>query len=126
MQYNQIEIGVDLVSVNQFDYFLTEVGYRFLERAFTSYEVATALERPNPIQSLASIFSLKEAIIKSLPNTPLTLLDMPLIVIKRRRDSSLKISLPDEIEYSVSGSVAHKGNYTIGVAVAFSAPQHNT
>jgi phosphopantetheine--protein transferase-like protein len=123
MQYNQIEIGVDLVSVEQFDYFVKAVGYRFLERAFTTYEVETALERPSPIQSLASIFSLKEAVIKSLPNTPLTLVDMPLIEIKRRKDSSLKVSLPDHIEYTVSGSVAHKGRYAIGVAVAFSESQ---
>jgi len=123
MQYNQIEIGIDLVSVNRFDYFVKAVGYRFLEQAFTSYEVATALERPSPIQSLASIFSLKEAVIKSLPGTPLTLLDMPLIKIERRRDSSLRVSLPDQIEYTVSGSVAHERGYAIGVAVAFCESQ---
>lgn len=125
MQYNQIEIGIDLVSINQFDYFVGQVGYRFLERAFTSYEVATALERPSPIQSLASIFSLKEAVIKSIPNTPLTLLDMPQIEINRRRDSSLKISLPDQIEYTVSGSIAHEEGYAIGVAVAFCEARDN-
>lgn len=118
MNGNQIKIGIDLVSISKTAYFIDEAGYRFLERVFTPYEVATALERPNPIQSLAGIFSLKEAVIKSIPNTPLILLDMPLIEIKRQKDASLEIVLSDQIEYSVSGSVAHEGGYAIGVAVA--------
>lgn len=119
MDYNQIGIGIDIVQIVRFERLVQDIGIPFLKRIFRPSEVATALERPNPIQSLAGVFSLKEAVIKSLPQTQLTLMDLQKIEIKKKRDSSLAVTLPSSFDYQISGSIAHDGNYVIGTAILF-------
>jgi len=116
-------IGVDLVSIHKFERLIHNTGFPFIERVFTPTEVAMALERPDPVQSLAGRFALKEATIKALPGTPLTVLDMQKIDIGREYDGSPTVMLPRDVPYTVSGSISYDGDYAIGAAIILSTDE---
>jgi phosphopantetheine--protein transferase-like protein len=113
----QVGIGVDIVQIERFERLVRDIGIPFVERIFTPSEVAVALERPDPVQSLAGMFSLKEAVVKSLPHSELTLLDLDEIEIGRKHDLSVEVDFLNNYNYRISGSIAHDGNYAIGVAI---------
>lgn len=119
MIHDRFGVGVDLVLCERFRSLVNDVGVSFLNRAFKPLEVAIALDRPDPLRALAGRFALKEAMIKALPGTPLTILDLEKIQITEFPDGSPKITLVDNHSYSVDGSIAYEGEYAVGVAIVF-------
>lgn len=113
-------IGVDIVDVSRFERLEMGADSAFLHRIFTGNELNDAFESRNPAPSLAGRYALKEAVVKALPDTPLTLLDLKDVRIKSRADRSPSVGLPHDIEsdYAVHGSLAHERNYAIGFAFA--------
>jgi len=59
-------IGVDLVRLDRLQRVLERQGTRFLERVFTSEEVAYSQQHKLSLPRLAAIFAAKEAVLKSL------------------------------------------------------------
>lgn len=119
MTHDQFGIGVDILLAERFRSLIDDIGVPFLSRVFTPFEVAIALDRPNPLRALAGRFSLKEAVIKALPGTPLTMLDLEKIQITESPDGSPEITLVDNYSYSIDGSIAYEGEYAVGVAIVF-------
>lgn len=119
MTHDQFGVGVDLVLVERFRSLVYDVGASFLTRVFTPLEVAIALDRPDPIKALAGRFALKEATIKACPGTPMTILDLEKIQVRETPDGSPKITITDDCSYSIDGSIAYEGDYTVGVAIVF-------
>ncbi|CAO0824474.1 holo-(acyl-carrier-protein) synthase [Desulfarculales bacterium] len=58
-------LGLDLARVSRVEEAWRRFGQRFLERCFTSAEIAACLERPRPSQALATRFAAKEAFAKA-------------------------------------------------------------
>lgn len=119
MTHDQFGVGVDLVLGERFRSLVEDVGFSFLRRTFTPLEVAIALDRPDPVRALAGRFALKEATIKALPGTPLTILDLEKIQVTESPDGSPEITLAGDHSYSVDGSIAYEGEYAVGVAIVF-------
>lgn len=119
MKQNHLSIGIDLVLVERMRYLVENVGISGLRRMFTPLEVATALERVETVKMLAGRFALKEAIIKALPGTPLTILDLTDVEITMRDDGSPEIAVPDNLSYQVTGSISHEEDYAIGAAIVY-------
>ena len=63
---NIIAIGLDATDLPRIAATLERFGTRFLERVFTSEEVAYATRRRNPVPHLAGRFAAKEATMKAL------------------------------------------------------------
>ncbi len=61
-----VAIGVDLIELHRIEKILSSsTRARFLERTFTSQELAYCLEKKNPVPSLAARFAAKEAFQKT-------------------------------------------------------------
>jgi len=115
----QFGVGVDIVAVKRFDDMDLHADMRFLERIFTPREVAYSMETTHPECSLAGRFALKESVLKALPGTPITLLDINQIEVRKRDDGSPEIHQVGgiELEYEIHASLAHDGEYTVGFAI---------
>ena len=59
-------MGIDIVAVKRIENLYKKFGRRFLERAFTSEEIAKCLGEKNPAPCLAGKFAAKEALIKAI------------------------------------------------------------
>lgn len=117
MTHPQFGVGVDLVLVDRFEALVDSIGVPFISRVFMPSEVAITLDRPAPLRALAGRFALKEAVIKALPGTPLTILELNKIQITESPDGSPEITLTDDLSYGVDGSIAYEGEYAVGVAI---------
>jgi len=62
-----VGVGLDLVSVERVERLWRRHGERFLNRVFLPEELAEALSRPRPAESLAARFAAKEAFVKAFP-----------------------------------------------------------
>ncbi len=58
--------GIDLTEIARIGQMLQEHGDRFLERCFTSREIADAGDGPRRVEHLAARFAAKEAALKAL------------------------------------------------------------
>lgn len=114
-----VGVGVDIVAVERFEDVNVSTNERFLERTFTPREVADSIETANPASSLAGRFALKEAVIKALPGTPLTLLDLNRIEVRKGSNGSPEIHQTGEaeVEYEIHGSLAHDGGYAVASVI---------
>lgn len=63
---NVVAHGVDVVDTADFAFLMNEQAEHFLDRYFTSAELATADEGGSRIERLASRFAIKEAVLKAL------------------------------------------------------------
>ena len=63
---NVIGMGIDLVEISRFHQVIKRRGDKFLERLFTSEELAYAKARKTMISHLAARFAAKEAVAKAL------------------------------------------------------------
>jgi len=115
-----IGVGIDHITISRFEDLDRESDDAFLQRSFTSSEIAEAFERRNTAQSLAGRFALKEAVIKALPGTPLSALDLNQIRVTTGDHGEPKINIPENAGHThdVRGSLAHEGSYAIGFAIA--------
>jgi len=111
-------VGIDIVEIERFVDVTPGTDARFLERAFTPREVADSMEEVNPAPSLAGRFALKESLNKALPGTPLTLLDLNRIEIRKASDQSPEIHrLDGELEYETYATLAHDGGYAVAFVI---------
>lgn len=59
-------VGIDLVSVERISKIYAKYPDRFLDRIFTSREQARFAEKGSPVNTLASRFAAKEAVLKAI------------------------------------------------------------
>lgn len=59
-------VGIDLVSVDRVNKIYAKHPHRFLDRIFTSREKAGFAEKGSPVNTLASRFAAKEAVLKAI------------------------------------------------------------
>ena len=112
-------IGIDIVAVERFKDVDLYTDTRFLERTFTPREVAESMDGVNSASSLAGRFALKESVIKALPKTPLTLLDLNRIEVRKGSDGSPEVHRVGgtEIEYDIYSSLAHDDEYAVASVI---------
>ena len=107
------KIGIDILSTKRFAKSLKQGGDTFLQRVFTPQEL-----RQNSKEQLASIFCLKEAVIKALELSPG---DWLLISTNRKQngkiDCSLLSSTFSKRITSIDSSISHDRELIVGVAV---------
>jgi holo-[acyl-carrier protein] synthase len=117
-------VGVDIVEIRRIAEAIAEHGETFLQRVYTPAEVAAYRQK---LPSLAARFAAKEAVIKALSCTALSLTDIevlsdpegkPLVNLygkAKERALSMKLSALDI-------SLSHSREYAVAFAVALSAP----
>jgi phosphopantetheine--protein transferase-like protein len=91
-----ITVGVDLADVTEVRECLRELGESYLERVFTSSEAAYGLQAADPATELASIFAVKEAVVKVLADVqpPWTAIE-----VSPRPEGGLDVRLAGEAAY---------------------------
>jgi len=117
-------VGVDIVAVDRFRDEAEESGSAFRNRVFSSEERADCRKGRTPAQSFAGRYALKEAVLKALPGTPISLVELDTIQITKAPDGTSVVKLPDELReaYDVHGSISHERSYAIGFAVVHAGP----
>jgi holo-[acyl-carrier protein] synthase len=109
----EIKTGIDLLDKRRFFASLQNGGDTFLQKIFTPHEL-----RENNHDQLASIFCLKEAVVKALEMTPGSWL-----AIHTQRKGNGKLTCTFEsVELartisSIDTSVSHEGDMVAAVAV---------
>ena len=101
-------VGIDIVDIKK----LRRKHKNFFSKVFTSEELNYANKKDDPFKSLAGIYALKEAVIKSL--------DLNLYYILRKK---IKIYHKDNKPYVIVNddylidnvSISHDGDYAIGI-----------
>lgn len=110
-----MEVGIDIEQNERFK----NVSKKFLERAFTSSEIAYASKFKNSYENFCSLWCVKEAVVKALSNRALRFLDIevastvegrPYIVLndviknelQKHGANEIKISLSHSKEYSTA------------------------
>lgn len=106
-----IKVGTDILEKSRFLESCDKGGSTFLEKIFTPYEI-----RENSQEQLASIFCLKEAIVKALelPNSSWLAINT-----SRKSNGKLTCSFIDQNLAqkitSIDTSISHEGNMIIAV-----------
>jgi holo-[acyl-carrier protein] synthase len=59
-------VGIDIADCRRFRRSIEHLGEHFIERVYTCDEAAWCRSRPDPFRSYASIFAVKEAVMKAL------------------------------------------------------------
>ena len=113
-------IGIDIVKIDRMKKSVEKWGEKFLERVFTSNEIAYCYEKREPFLSLSVRFAAKEALIKAIGSeisVSLTEIEVmnygsgrPFINVKGKLEaffkeksiSSAHLSLSHEHEYGVA------------------------
>ena len=108
-----VKVGTDIVDIKRFLSSSKNGGEAFNNRLFTPFE-----QRTNTVEQLASIFCLKEALIKALSLS----YDSWLVISTKRLDNGkLDCSFSDvkiaKSIISIDTSISHEGDLIFGVAV---------
>ncbi len=107
-----IKTGCDLVEIKRFKKSLERGGGRFLDKIFLSQELATS----EKIETLAGIFSVKEAVIKALELKAGDWQKIEIIKDKNGRPEIKMLNLDKHI-ISQDISISHDGDYAMAVVV---------
>ncbi|NJD57412.1 MAG: holo-[acyl-carrier-protein] synthase [Nitrospirae bacterium] len=121
-------IGIDIVKTSRIRAAVERWGNRFLERVFTSREVAYAYQKNDPFLSLSVRFAAKEAFIKAYPDArPISLTDIeisntengrPQLHLRGRAKQTMEqagmrrihVSLSHEKDYGIACVVIEEGH----------------
>jgi len=107
----KIQVGCDLVYIPKFIDSIERSGQAFLEKIFTSHELAHVRE----YESLAGIFAVKEAFLKA---SGLKLGSWHAMEIFKLPSGKPALRLPDGSSYqSIDVSISHDGDYALAVVV---------
>ncbi|MFW0795344.1 holo-ACP synthase [Gordonia sp. CPCC 205515] len=128
------DAGTDIVDVNRIDSLIERSGDRFLNRWFTSDEIAYCRTKAVPSRHFAARFAAKEAVAKVLPSG----WDGPLawrsIEIVNNADGAPRVhltGLPRELADKarierISISLSHCDAYATAVAIAVRNEEHDS
>ncbi|PIU17609.1 MAG: holo-[acyl-carrier-protein] synthase [Elusimicrobia bacterium CG08_land_8_20_14_0_20_59_10] len=109
-------LGVDLVKVSRLRG-LASRSPAFLKRVFTPAELAYSLKSGNKYERLAARFAVKEAVIKALDNTGISLKNIeventlsgrPRVKVKGLPGAALLVSISHTSDYAVASAIAFK------------------
>lgn len=106
--------GVDIVEIKKLEKAVQRWGDVFLNRVFTSKELAYSKNKRYPLQHLAARFAAKEAIFKALGNHPkLNLKDIEIVNDRYGRPyCTIKNKRPP-----IWLSLSHTENYAVASAI---------
>lgn len=132
MTTSSLRVGIDLVQVSRIEESLARFGDRFLQRVFTSDEIAYATSAtPHTASRLAARFAAKEATIKALG---LVEHASPWrdIEVRRAASGACAIELHGTVRDAAhrlgagafSLSVSHEGDYATAVVITSVQPTH--
>lgn len=112
--YMDVKIGCDIVSVARFEQSAKEGGKEFLNKIFSSSELAFA-ER---IETLAGMFAAKESVMKALG---LKAGDWQKIEIRKNSNGRPVVKILDSSKKILSQdiSISHDGEYAMAVAIFY-------
>ena len=105
-QYQVVSVGIDIESINAFPTdVLLPSGAPFRSRTFCPIEIAYALTKHSPSQTLLGIFCAKEAVIKCLSGyRRLTFRD---IQITHDSNGRPLCNVPDNVDFNFKVSISH-------------------
>lgn len=114
---NPDSLGVDIEEVGRLRRLYESGKSEVLKSIFGETELAVAAKKGDPGRFLAGRFVAKEATVKALPGTPLTLCSLPDIVIRTTGDGSPVVTLPKSLdaEYDLAVSIAHTDQLAVAV-----------
>lgn len=121
-----MRVGIDLVRISAIDESLGHFGARFLDRIFTSAEVAYAMSAPALAASrLAARFAAKEAVRKALRLDGIGWRDIEVV---RQDDGACDIRLHGTARALGNGdhlalSMSHDGDHATAVVIAHESSQ---
>lgn len=104
-----VKVGCDIVNIKRFERSVENGGGKFLDRIFSSYELA----RSSKAETLAGIFAAKEAVIKALG---INAGKWQEIEIRHQKNGKPTLNLKGfvkEKEYIHDLSIAHDGDYAM-------------
>lgn len=120
-----IHTGVDIVSIERIDSIYKKYGFKFLRRFFSDYEIDYLRLKSNNIQSIAGIFSAKEAVSKAL-GTGIGKLSWKDIEIQHDDNGKPQVFIKDDvldklhvIERNFSISISHEKNYAVSFVIRY-------
>jgi holo-[acyl-carrier protein] synthase len=118
-----IGIGTDILEVERFESSLNQHGEKFIEKLFTSNEIAYCKKYNDPKERFTARFCAKEAVAKALGTgfgEKLRFHDIEILnqssgkpLVKLSKEASIKFQFP-KIEVSIS----HTKTYACAIAVA--------
>ena len=114
-----MQCGVDISKIDRFEKFLNDD--KFIKKYFTANEVEYINSKRNKVQTLAGLFSAKEAFLKALGIGIGAGLDLLDICISHNNQGMPQIEITPKIQYyiskiganDVSVSISHDGDYAI-------------
>ena len=118
-----LKTGIDIVEVSRIQKNIEEKAERFLNRVFTSSEIAYCEKKVTKYQSYAARFAAKEALFKALGNhrPPLNLTDIEVVSNDAGQPSyQLSSEHLKELHLSseqISLSLSHEKEYAVAVAI---------
>ena len=111
------KIGIDIVEVKRFAKY--EKGSRnSLSKFFTKKELDICFNRVTPSLSLAGKFAAKEAVIKALSNSGITITDLNLIEILNDERGKPFVNKGSELSKDgIELSISHDGGFAVAIAL---------
>lgn len=107
----QIKIGCDLAHIKRFKQSVERGGSKFLDKIFTHHELA-AFKKP---ETLAGIFTAKEAILKALGLKPGDWQKIEIMKNKKGRPKAKLIVNKKILSQDIA--ISHDGEYVLAVAI---------
>jgi holo-[acyl-carrier protein] synthase len=126
-----LSVGIDLVKTSSIAESLEQFGQRFLERIFTTAEVAYALDAPAfKLERLAARFAAKEAAMKALQLTNLGVAWTDIEVV-REPSGNCELNFKGAAQVAVLSngivtclSMSHEGEYATAIVIAQRVDRH--
>ena len=118
-----MQCGVDISKVDRFEKFFEDE--KFLKKYFTLNEIEYAFSKQNKAQTLAGIYSAKEAFLKAIGIGIGAGLDLIDINITHSKSKKPQIEITPKVQYYLSSvgagdvdiSISHDGEYAVAFCV---------
>lgn len=115
-----ITTGIDIVNIARIRSLIHEKEHAFLDRVFSSEEIAYCRQKADPAQNFAARFAAKEAFIKAIPEgLHIALKDIEISKNVNKPSIHLSTALDQAIpSYKcISVSIAHEKEFAVAMVV---------
>lgn len=119
-----IGIGTDMVNIEEIRRFLSDerLASAYRNRTFTAAEIAEAEQRPDPAESYAGRFAVKEAAFKALAHRlPARTFDLRIVETLHHPDGSPYISMTDPIREVMKAAGADRLHVSLTTEDAYAS-----
>lgn len=122
-----ITTGIDIIEVKRIQNLIEEYGERFLNKVFTTYEIAYCEKKgKTKYQHYAARFAAKEAVYKALSKNSFQSIEWKKIEILNETNGRPKINEEKIKGYTIDISLSHLAEFAMANAVVVKEEKHET